>query len=113
MAVCSALLAMRSSTCCSEASAAVCSSVESIETPADCGQAVDQGGAGGGERHSRHVVRDPGPQPHGRDSGFAEGDLERPPHTRGHVDVALDDAHPRHELGGTPGAVAASRTGRV
>ena len=97
--MCSALLAMRSSTWCSEASAAVCSVGRVDRQAADGGQAVEQGGAGRGERHARHVVRDPGPQPDGRDAGLAEGELERAPHPRGHVDLALDDADLGHQVG--------------
>lgn len=54
---------------------------------------------GRGEGHTRHVVRDTGPQADRRDPRLAEGELERAPHPRRHVDLALDDADARHEVG--------------
>ena len=57
-------------------------------------QPLDEGGAGLGVGHGRHVVGDPGPQADDRDAGRPEGHLERGLHAGGHLERARGRCRP-------------------
>ena len=99
MATCSGLPAISSSTWRRDSSAAPRSAEESSDQAGDGGQPVDQGGAGLGERHGRHVVGHPGPQADHRHRRSPEAELEGRLHAGRHLELALDDAHPVDQLG--------------
>ena len=62
-------------------------------------QPFDEGGAGFGVGHGRHVVGDPGPQADDRHLGLAQGHLEGGLHPGRHFEGALHGAHPADQVG--------------
>ena len=100
MATCSGLSAMSSSTWRLEPSAAAVQGRGVEHQPGDGGQPVEQGGAGLGEGHGRHVVRAPGPTASPRGSRPRRSPARGPPDAGGHVDLALDEPDLGHQLGG-------------
>ena len=84
---------MSSSTCRSDASAAVCRSDVSSVRPPRCCETLDQCSARRSERHAGHVVRHPRPKTDSRDTRRAEAQLERSPDTGRHLDRSLHHAH--------------------
>ncbi len=95
----SGLVPMSSSTWVREASPAVAQRCGVEDGAGHRAQPFDEGGAGLGIGHGRHVVGDPGPQPDDRDPGLAEGDLESGLDPGRDLEGAVHGAHPSGEVG--------------